>query len=623
MKPSLQFARLGIPRSCLTQLFGLVALPLIAMGLFVFLAFRTAAPASANDKVTPEQCRNSGYPVDDCTSTTGGTWTGGNLNASQANYTTGMGTWQRMFGTNSTGLTVHNYYFGISWSDKTGGIYVHDYDFMVSWAQAITLAQQAIGQTENPNPCDGYSTSGALSDFTICQRFHNGVYYSATVAAPDDPFCSTIYALGTCNVQDRLDAFEKLYGNRLISVYADAPISGASIAMGHQCCIGGAVVDSTGTNTEFFAYYTVTITTTTASANTMLEFAAHVAIGNERFWPAEIRWGQNIDPGALSGASYHIKFINYDAAGGSIDNQLALVSGGVPEGLTTSSSPVSVTIGASPGVTDTAVITAVNGSGTLLNVAGTVTFTVCQMDPYVLPNPGTCYSGPGTLSSLVHAIVFTNTQTLASSTNATVSSAAFIPQTIGRYCWNIDFGSSNAPTIYSKKGLGVDNGAFDGTLSTASECFDALRTTAVGLSSFEIRPIPRAVNKPGAVSLQWATASEINTAGFNVYRSEKQEGPYVRVNADLIPAAANAVTGNSYTYEDKTVLPGRTYYYELEDVALNGTGTRHPAAVVAVPAVMASEFDQTPFLLGLGAGTLVLGALAGTLYLLRRRRTNL
>ncbi len=75
--------------------------------------------------------------------------------------------------------------------------------------------------------------------------------------------------------------------------------------------------------------------------------------------------------------------------------------------------------------------------------------------------------------------------------------------------------------------------------------------------------------------LSWSTATEVNTAGFNLYRAESAEGPFVRINPQVIPASRNTVTGSSYSYEDKDVTPGTTYYYQLEDVELSGSTTRH------------------------------------------------
>ena len=84
------------------------------------------------------------------------------------------------------------------------------------------------------------------------------------------------------------------------------------------------------------------------------------------------------------------------------------------------------------------------------------------------------------------------------------------------------------------------------------------------------------------VIVEWTTESEVNTAGFNVYRSESAEGPYNKINHQLIPASPDPILGGHYVYTDTNVVAGRVYFYQLEDVELNGASTRHgPIEVVA------------------------------------------
>ncbi len=93
--------------------------------------------------------------------------------------------------------------------------------------------------------------------------------------------------------------------------------------------------------------------------------------------------------------------------------------------------------------------------------------------------------------------------------------------------------------------------------------------TAVELTSFTAAALE------GAVRLDWQTAGELDHAGFAVYRSEQPEVEGMRaLNTTLIQ-------GDSYL--DGTVLPGRTYYYWLEDVDLFGLGSVHgPVEVTTV-----------------------------------------
>ncbi len=84
--------------------------------------------------------------------------------------------------------------------------------------------------------------------------------------------------------------------------------------------------------------------------------------------------------------------------------------------------------------------------------------------------------------------------------------------------------------------------------------------------------------------LDWTTASELNTAGFNLYRSENANGPFIKINAQLIPASPDPLTGGKYEYLDKDVVAGHTYYYQLEDVEVSGASARHPSQAVTAAA---------------------------------------
>jgi hypothetical protein len=77
------------------------------------------------------------------------------------------------------------------------------------------------------------------------------------------------------------------------------------------------------------------------------------------------------------------------------------------------------------------------------------------------------------------------------------------------------------------------------------------------------------------VLLKWTTAAEIENAGFNILRADSEGGPYVQINAALIPAKGDPMRGHTYRYLDKDAELGKTYYYKLEDVDLNGTRTLH------------------------------------------------
>jgi len=87
-----------------------------------------------------------------------------------------------------------------------------------------------------------------------------------------------------------------------------------------------------------------------------------------------------------------------------------------------------------------------------------------------------------------------------------------------------------------------------------------------------------------AVVLSWDTASEVGTAGFNVYRSAAWDSAtpedWVKVNDELIPAAGDEMIGAAYRLEEDDLSPGRKYRYRIEEVEWDGGTTRYPDEVV-------------------------------------------
>jgi len=93
--------------------------------------------------------------------------------------------------------------------------------------------------------------------------------------------------------------------------------------------------------------------------------------------------------------------------------------------------------------------------------------------------------------------------------------------------------------------------------------------TVIELASFE------AIPEHKKVVLKWTTESEIQTAGFNIYRAKTATGAYLKINDSLIPAKGSGSQGASYEFVDTDVKNNKTYYYKLEDLDLNGNSTMH------------------------------------------------
>jgi len=108
------------------------------------------------------------------------------------------------------------------------------------------------------------------------------------------------------------------------------------------------------------------------------------------------------------------------------------------------------------------------------------------------------------------------------------------------------------------------------------------------------------------VIVEWTTASELSTVGFNLYRSELDNGQYVKVNNVLIPASPDPFTGGNYTYIDDQVNAGSTYYYQLEDVEADGSTSRYGPIEVQAQRGGSIELLISIFLLALGVFVMLL-----------------
>jgi len=119
-----------------------------------------------------------------------------------------------------------------------------------------------------------------------------------------------------------------------------------------------------------------------------------------------------------------------------------------------------------------------------------------------------------------------------------------------------------------------------------------------------------------AVVLSWDTASEVGTAGFNVFRLPAWDAAaaedWVKVNDELIPSAGDEMVGAAYRFEDDDLALGRKYRYRVEEVEWDGGSTWYPDEVV-VRAGFPSRWTKIE-----GVGLILLGVV-----LLWRRQDKL
>ncbi|HEY3296760.1 MAG TPA: T9SS type A sorting domain-containing protein [bacterium] len=89
----------------------------------------------------------------------------------------------------------------------------------------------------------------------------------------------------------------------------------------------------------------------------------------------------------------------------------------------------------------------------------------------------------------------------------------------------------------------------------------------VELTAFTAEPVEE------AVQLRLVTASEHGNQYFEIYRAESADGNYAKIAQ--LASQGNSATEQTYSYQDNTVEPGRTYWYYLADVSISGERTLH------------------------------------------------
>ena len=89
----------------------------------------------------------------------------------------------------------------------------------------------------------------------------------------------------------------------------------------------------------------------------------------------------------------------------------------------------------------------------------------------------------------------------------------------------------------------------------------------VSLSKFR----PERMKDTGEIVVRWITESELNNAGFNILRSEKRDGEFTKVHFEAGQGTTSERT--VYEWKDKSAKPNVVYYYQIQDVSLDGDVT--------------------------------------------------
>ena len=133
----------------------------------------------------------------------------------------------------------------------------------------------------------------------------------------------------------------------------------------------------------------------------------------------------------------------------------------------------------------------------------------------------------------------------------------------------------NCPTAYNPDQADFDNDGKGDACDPVALRFAAIEqalkncgcTVPTNISLSSLKAIP----SNDKVTLKWQTETEVDNAGFNVWRAEG----FQKMNESFIPALGSPISGSDYDFVDQWVLNGKRYFYLLEDIDTNGISTFH------------------------------------------------
>ncbi len=185
----------------------------------------------------------------------------------------------------------------------------------------------------------------------------------------------------------------------------------------------------------------------------------------------------------------------------------------------------------------------------------------------------------------------------------TTPSADDDPNVNGIYTVNNTITVSNTGTV---RYIGTETSFTDSDLSPNTTYYYKVYTydkahnySTEGESSDTSLPVElqdfNAIPGNGKVTLSWITESETENLGFNLYRSVNKNDEFLMLNAELIAGHGSTSKRHEYSYVDRDVVNGVTYYYKLEDVDYAGKAKLHDKVVSATPTSKESDANINQF----------------------------
>ncbi|MBN1900576.1 hypothetical protein JW926_04535 [Candidatus Sumerlaeota bacterium] len=82
--------------------------------------------------------------------------------------------------------------------------------------------------------------------------------------------------------------------------------------------------------------------------------------------------------------------------------------------------------------------------------------------------------------------------------------------------------------------------------------------------------IPQTLPLHGKIVIRWKKIRSYDSYGYNIMRSETREGPFIRLNRDIILGSLTSKPDIEYKFVDQPLEIGKIYYYYVESVDYAG-----------------------------------------------------
>jgi hypothetical protein len=124
----------------------------------------------------------------------------------------------------------------------------------------------------------------------------------------------------------------------------------------------------------------------------------------------------------------------------------------------------------------------------------------------------------------------------------------------------------------------------DASSSDAGPASVPIATEAPPASS----PASAPVRTPGQITVAWKARRDSQAFGYLVYRAERREGPFQRLNAQIVRVPADGAEQHAYFLVDRQVRGAQTYYYYVDMLTLEGRKQRFSGVLSRVAPADAS-----------------------------------